>query len=379
MNMKALFGVLLACFCHAVFADPYYTGTRYTPYPPGCVTLPSRQADLFGDNVALVYSGRVWLDMAYKLQSTDPHANTAQVDMAVYRVGCAEPNRSMILVEFKLTEKWMYTRLILPSIAGEGGPMDGVPLELKSEPNGWGQSIAQNSLTMPIFGDYTNGFNDARLFTWRYVVDVSPAGQGWDPDYLVDYYNGPWRLAFFAEDGSQAFVVDIPATEEVLEPNPDLPFNGRLSGVWVEQGSADQGLIISFSNPVPPAGSEIADPEFSDLTVFLSWYTFDSQGNLLWLTGANRFPQGAAEVSIPIELVTHGQFLGDEKAERSVVGELQLRARQCNSLQINYDLGSLGLGSGEMHLQRAYALEIAGYPCRDYKARRDSLSQPTSH
>ncbi len=375
MRANTLLGLLLACFYHAALADPYYTGIPYAPYPPGCVTLPLRQTDLYGDNVALFYSGEVWLDAVHKVQSTDPFTNRGKVDMNVYRIGCAEPDRSVILVEFRLRPGWIYNEsYVLPTLGGEGTAMHIVPFELKAEPNTWGQSIAQNSLTRHSFGDYTDGWDDPHRFTWRYILDINPVGQYWDAGFLTEYYNGSFPLVFYAEDGSTLLNIDVPATQDALEPNPSLPLNGRLSGTWVEEGAADQGLLLSFSNPVPPTGSEIAEPELSDLTVFLSWYTFDTQGKLLWLTGAGRFPQGATEVSIPIEQVTQGQFLGSQVAERAVVGSVLLKALQCNELEAGYDLAGLGMGTGDMHLQRFEALEIAGYPCRDYKARLDSLS-----
>jgi hypothetical protein len=141
----------------------------------------------------------------------------------------------------------------------------------------------------------------------------------------------------------------------------------------VEAGAADQGFLLSFSNPVPPAGTAVAEPENAELLVFLSWFTFDSQGDMLWLAGEARFPQGSTEVSIPILRVTQGQFLGSQAAERTVMGQVRLKASQCNELEVDYDLSGLDLGAGDLRLQRLHALEIAGYPCRDYQARLDSL------
>jgi len=311
------------------------------------------------------------------VQSTDPFENRGPADVSLYRIGCAEPNRSVIMVEFRLPAEWIDWRhqtFVLPTVDGNDTAMPIVPFELKAEPNTWGQSIEQNSMTRHSFGDYTGGWDDPRRFTWRYVLDINPVGQYWDAGSLAEYYNGSFPLVFYAEDGSTLLSVAVPATRDVLEPNPALPLNGRLSGTWVEEDAADQGLLLSFSNQVPPTGSETAEPELSDLTVFLSWYTFDTQGKMLWLTGAGRFPQGATEVLIPIEQVTQGQFLERQVAEREVVGSVLLKALQCNELEAGYDLASLGMGTGGMHLQRFGALEIAGYPCRDYKARLDSLS-----
>lgn len=379
MKVKIPLGILLACFYQAAPGDPYFNGTPYTPYPPGCVTLPLRQIDLYGDNMVQVYSGRVWLQRVHKVYSADPIKNLGQVDLSLYRMSCAEPNRSVILIEFKLPpESGMPQEFRLPTVGGDGTAMHIVPFELKAEPNTWGQSIEQNALTGRSFGDYTNGWDDAHRFTWRYVLDIVPGGATWDPGFLTEYYNGAIPLMFYSEDGSVMFEIDVPATRDVLEPNQVLPLNGRLSGAWIEENAVDQGFILSFSNPVPPTGSKITEPEFSDLSVFLSWYTFDPQGYMLWLTGAGHFPQGATEVSIPIELVNHGQFLGNQAAYRAAVGSVQLKARQCNSLEVTYDLASLGLGMGDMRLQRPFALELAGYPCRDYKARLDNLTTDES-
>jgi len=375
MRTTPLLGLLLACFFQAVLADPYYTGVANTPYPPGCATLPLRQADLYGNNAALVYDGDIWLDHVHQGQSADPHGYRGQVDLKVWRIGCPEPDRSVVLVEFRLKPGWEASSTYrVPVVGSDGGPMHRIPFELKAEANAWGQGITQDSLTVHAFGDYTGGWDDPHRFTWRYVLDIGPMGQFWDPGFLTEYYNGHFPLDFYAEDGSTLLQVVVPATHEVLEPSPALPLNGRLSGTWVETGAADQGLLLSFSNPVPPAGDTMLEPELSDLSVFLSWYTFDATGKLLWLTGAARFTQGATEVSIPIERVTQGQFLGGKKAERAVVGSVRLRARQCNDLEAGYELGGLDLGTGTMRLQRFEALEVAGYACRDYKARLDSLS-----
>lgn len=372
----------LAWSSPAILANGYYTANSATPYPPGCVTLPSRQEALYGDNIAHFWSGSMWLEVVSKVQSPDPLKNLNLVDVDMFRVGCAEPDRSVILVEFRLRPEWVdprYSQIVLPTFGGDGTAMHLVPFDLVPEPHGWGQSAQQHALTKRTIGDYTGGWDEPRRFSWRYVLDIGPAGAGWDADFLADYYNGSFPLGIHRSDGWTGMSVEVPATRDVLARNPALPLNGRLSGTWVEEGAADQGFLLSFSNPVPPAGSEVAEPENSELLVFLSWYTFDTQGGMLWLTGVARFPQGATEVSIPILRVTGGRFLANQAADRAVVGEVRLQARQCNELELGYDLADLGLGAGDMRLQRLHALEIAGYPCRDYAARLASLSTRQTH
>jgi hypothetical protein len=378
MKQIVMPALLLACCCgtgQADLADPYFTGNPWSPYPPGCITLPTRQIDLYGDNVVRFWSGSMWLEVVAKVQSTDAYANMGLVYINMYRVGCAEPNRSVIVAEFTLPQTWVDPRnaqLVLPS-AGGSAAWDPVPFDFRAEPNSWGQTIEQQAITMRAIGDYTGGWDDARRFTWRYVLDVGPVGTYWGAEFLTEYYNGRFWLDLYRFTPFGTIGFEVPATQEVLQPNPSLPLNGRLTGTWVEPGAADQGFLLSFSNPVPPAGTAVAAPEQADQVVFLTWFTFDAGGKPLWLAGSARIPRGASEVDVPLVQATEGEFLGSRPADRRVVGSVLLSARQCNALEAAYDLAGRDLGSGTLHLRRLEALEIAGYPCRDYPARMASL------
>lgn len=386
MKIKPLLGLLLAFYSATSSADPYGTGRSYSPYPPGCVTLPLRQVDLYGDNVVRFWTGVLELEIVHKVGSHDMYNNFRPIETSLYRVGCAEPGRSVILVEFRLPQEWSEprdSRLVLPTFGGVTG-FHSVPFILKSEPNAWGQSLQQHLLTKQSFGDYTNGWYDARNFTWLYVLDIAPVGEFWGD--TTEYYNGSFGLEVYRAGGAYSgTALAVPATSDVLEPNRVMPLNGRLTGTWVEEGAADQGFLLSFSNPVPPAGSEVEGAENSKLNVFFSWFTFDSQGRQLWLAGDARFPQGATEVTIPIIQVKNGQFLGPRPEtgpginSRVTVGEVRLKARSCNMLDAEYDLTGIDLGTGELHLQRLHALETASYPCRDYKARLADITPLNSN
>lgn len=381
--MKARFicGITLAVYGLAAQAGTYYTGNPFTPYPPGCATLPTVQASLYGDNAVRFWSGSLWLEVVNKLQGDDPFKNLGQVDLSLYRVACAEPGRSLIVAEFRLPSEWVDPRksvLVLPSFAFEGpGGFHYVPLQLNAEPNLPGQAPGQRDFTKYAIGDYTNGWYDPRGFTWRYVLDMDPAAGGWGPD-VTEMYNEPHGPLYVLQNNEMLAAIDVPATLALVQPNPALPLNGRLNGVWVEDAAADQGLVLSFGNPIPSSGPQADAPESADLLVFLSWYTFDANGEALWLTGAAPFSQGSTEVQIPIELVEQGQFLGGKAAERSVIGTARLKASSCDELELEYDLADLGLAAGNIRLQRFQALETAGYPCRDYKARQDSLFSENS-
>ena len=374
MKAKFLCGLVLAGYSLAALSDAYYTGNPYTPYPPGCATLPALQASLYGNNAVRFWSGSLWLETVFK--------NLGQVDLNLYRVACAEPGRSLVVAEFRLPSEWVDPRkswLVLPSFAFEGpGGFHYVPLQLNAEPNLPGQVPGQRDFTKYAIGDYTGGWYDPRYFTWRYVLDMGSSAAGWGPD-VTEMYNEPHGPLYVLQNNELLASIDIPATPALLLPNPALPLNGRLSGVWVEDAAADQGLVLSFSTPIPASGPQADAPETADLLVFLSWYTFGANGEDLWLTGAARFAQGSTEVLIPIELVENGQFLGGKAAERSVIGSARLKALACNEIELQYDLADPGLAAGTIQLQRFQALETAGYPCRDYRARQASLFPGDNH
>jgi hypothetical protein len=366
------------------YADPYYTDPALAPYPPGCVTLPARQVDLYGDNVVPFWSGSLSLELVHK---SPGNTGFGRVEASMYRVGCAEPNRSVIMMEFRLPAEWvdpLESRFVLPTFTAEGpGGFHYIPFELKPEPNARGQSYDQQSLTKHTLGDYTGGWDNPHRYTWRYVLDMAPAGAIWEP--LADFYNGAFLLQVYSSGSVGEPFIDVPATRSVLERNPALPLNGRLTGTWVEPGAADQGFLLSFSNHVPPAETGSAWPRRPELLVFLSWYTFDAEGGPLWLAGNARFSAGATEVSVPVVKVPNGHFLGPPVETglgvdpRMSAGDIRLKARSCNDLELDYDLGAIELGAGTLQLRRLFALETAGYPCRDYGARLASQSPEPAH
>jgi hypothetical protein len=103
--------------------------------------------------------------------------------------------------------------------------------------------------------------------------------------------------------------------------------------------------------------------------MFLSWFTYDSDGEMLWLTGAAQFHMGAPFLTVPIEKVNHGEFMGNKTADREVVGSVTIAGSNCNNLRFDYDLTDIGLGTGTQNLHRLFSLETAGYTCRDLEAR----------
>ena len=372
--MKTSYLAFMAACC-AFNAQAYsnFMESPYTPYPPGCVTLPDLQSALYGDNVVKVFEGEKTLRDASKPASKPPAG--LPVNVAVYRVACAEENRSVILVEFSIPERLdpaeTFYVLSRVEVAFFWGVWDWHSfMQLSAEPNGQG-SAGQLGGSL-VFGGNTPGMWDGHERRWTYVLNSSLPPSRQDIFYWYispETYNEHLRLWVESERPGWGWTVDIPPTAEVVDVNPRIPLSGRLSGNWIFDGASDQGISLAISEVV---GESV--PEFDALTeqpllLFLSWFTFDTKGDKLWLTGAVEFPMGASEVIVPIEDVSEGQFLGGKTAQRSVVGSVTLTGNSCNDLAFQYDLSAIGLGTGTQHLRRLYSLETAGYACRDYAAR----------
>ena len=363
MRPQLLAFVSILC-SNNIFSFSTFLENPYSPYPAGCATLPDQQTLLYGENVVKFADQRITLtDASNPLLELD-------ANVAAYRIACADSNRSVVWLAFTMPVDVPSGGLyVTPEVRAELGDNYYAAMSLAREPNSWdvgneGWSHGQ------IFGgaaDYENVYEK----TWIFVLDnTSPFAAYFDPSNIVSaaQYNANFNLELNWRDYG-GYVIEVPATANVLTANPGIPLSGRLSGNWVINGASDQGFVIAISEVVGDAIPQVNNLLNSPLLIFLSWYTFDSDGDLLWLTGATQFEMGDTEVTIPIEKVTNGEFMGSKTADRSTVGNVTITGNNCNDLSLQYDLTNIGLGSDTQHLQRLFSLETAGYACRDLEAR----------
>jgi len=367
--MKTNIFVLLALFCSFnLQAYSNFIENPYTPYPPGCATIPDLQTALNGDKVAKFFERVIPLYA--------PGSSTTPVDTLVtaYRVACADTNRSVIWLAFNAPEGSPGEQYYLtPEVRVVIGESMYYGVTLEREPNSWdlGNHPWQYSQVFGYRDDWFFGGGDSHDRTWIFVLDAhAPINDGFEAGYAISpsQYNGGLRLELNWRD-QQGWDIQVPSTASLFASTPRVPLSGRLSGNWVVDGASDQGFVIAVSEVVPDSVPEPNELLESPLLMFLSWYTFDADGEMLWLTGAAQFAMGATEVTIPIEKVTHGEFMGDKTADRSVVGSVTITGNNCNDLSLQYNLSDIGLGSGTKHLERLFSLETAGYVCRDLEAR----------
>jgi hypothetical protein len=274
--------------------------------------------------------------------------------ISVWQMGCPEPDRRILMVTLELLDDQdgITEIALLPWATGTvvGDPTR-YRFRLNAEPN-------TNEAMDDVNGILYEGIEAT------FILDThAPLADDFDVNrvMLASQYNGAFELELEDPEGYTS-IVSVPRYKGTLAA-ADMTLTGRLSGNWVTPGAADQGFVLAFE--------ELADE--SEGLFFLSWYTYDAGGDLLWLTGANTYDLQAAEVSFDIELVTDGSFLGSRKANRQVVGSGTIRAFDCSDLELSYDLTALGLGAGTIPLRRLFALEIQGYACGDSASRLEHM------
>lgn len=336
--------VLAVLFSANAFAIENFVTQATTLYPPACLSTAGP------DEVFTPSQTRIaFLDQVVKFTAFPETKNDASIDMQIVRRGCKDPDRSVILVSTSLITGG--DAFFLPRFFAE---IEGTryPLRLANEPNSFEQNYG-GALQSTGREDFVlDGVAESRTASTANIISVAQ-------------YNGAFKLIM--QDGfdeSIEFELAIGAYSGLQKPRK-FPMNGRMSGNWVSEGATDQGFLISFN--------EFIDGDGVRNMVFLSWYTFNTDGSTLWLVANNFHDIAADSVELNIQLVENGAFLGKKPVDRTDVGSATMTVESCNEITFEYDLASLGLGVGSITLTRIFSLEIAGYACRDQTARLDAL------
>jgi hypothetical protein len=360
--MKFLTCCLLAmCFVSSAHGRSNFMSNPDLPYPPGCAGDPARTMVPF-----LTYA-RVVLH--------DPARNQElEVRLDGFRSTCSEPGRSLIWLRFDAVHHGdLNFRLELPGVRVTPAAGGARPMSLAATPNGWGSGsdpqLGRQYLENTVIPDWMGPVAPAEI-SGLYVLDnTTPMYNYPNGPLSADDYNGAITVELVYPPDTIVKTFQVPATADLFGPESGIPFSGRLSGMWVVAGANDQGMAISISNRV---GADITDNASRDdlpLVLFLAQYSYDSEGNLLWLTGSADFEQGSNDISLDMVRVQNGEFMGDKPASREPAGTVRLVARSCDDITFEFDYAQLGMGSGSYRLQRLYSLETAGYDCRDYAAK----------
>jgi hypothetical protein len=103
------------------------------------------------------------------------------------------------------------------------------------------------------------------------------------------------------------FAVDFHSPEKSLA---DIGLNPGLTGTWWNSDRAGEGFLLEFG----------AAPATGALTLFFSFYTYDSLGNQVWLVGNGPAPSGTS-ITVNVN-ITDGAMWGADFDTADVVSEL---------------------------------------------------------
>jgi len=336
---------LALLFSQAVFSIENFVTQATTLYPPACVsTAPLEQVSTPSD------SRDVFLAQIGKYTAYPDTTSQADVEVFVFRRGCKDPDRSVIFLTTNLIAAGN-SAFYMPRVFAKIGGIR-YPLRLANEPNSFEQKQGGTIKGVGLREYILDGVAESEITGTANVISIAQ-------------YNGAFTL--IVQDGfdpSMELEVPVDAYTGFQKPR-NFPLNGRLSGVWVVQDVPDQGFVIAFNEVINASGVQNM--------LFLSWYTYNTDGTTLWITAGGFHEIAADSVDLELELVTNGEFLGSKVADRSIVGSATLTAESCNELTLTYVLDDLGLGSATITLVRIFSLETAGYACRDQTARLDAL------
>ncbi len=312
----------------------------FTLYPPGCATN-LEEIVLSTGGQELIVSGVLDADSVGEA--------TVPVFLELFRIGCADANRSVLVLTLEVVESdnGQNDQARIPTFYLVNDNKVG-RLRPTRDPN-TNQADATGTLIFESLGRQT--------FYLDSVTPFQADFEFWD-DLFPDDFNDGFELEI-AQRVAPDFVIDVSDYTDELQPD-SMPLNGRHSGVWVSDGASDQGFVISFSE---------LEGNFTEGVIFFSWYTFDAEGNNVWLVGNTNFAHGDTEVELELLWVTDGSFLGDRTAARTSAGSAIISARNCATLDMSYVLEALGLGSGIIELKRISKLETMGYNCMDAQTR----------
>ena len=127
---------------------------------------------------------------------------------------------------------------------------------------------------------------------------------------------------------------------------------GGVSGEWFNPDRDGEGFFV-----------EVVENN-DQLQFVVAWFTYDEQGNQMWVVGAQPISSSTTTVLVPVQ-VTFGALFGDEFDPNDVVredwGTLRWEFPDCNTARMDYD--SFDFGSGTIDLTRLTKLK--GVDCEE--------------
>lgn len=270
--------------------------------------------------------------------------NSAVVRVRAWRIGCHEPGRSAIALNFKVISGSSEVRYPLPVLISQ----DAFPRSSGLFHFGRSDYYDREGIAMtPMAGQATMSFVDgATLIVDAHVDRISP-----------EKYNSLLTLRLEWPSGDETVMTIQNYNEFVSVPQlPEAPLHGRYTGQWIVDGLPRQGLVMQIGE-LPPDRNYL----------FLTMFTY-LDGAPTWVVGNADFPVGANTVTVDMWTLAGGEYFTEslgsyqrEDVTQQNLGTITIRPRHCNAVDADIDFSAVGYGQVSRRFERL--IRIAGYDC----------------
>lgn len=353
--MRVITALFLIVFIHidgsAQLLDPRenFLSDGLSFVPPNCLTnpFPGPSGNVITSDVGFPTTG-------------DVNGPTTIVRLNIWRVRCPESNRSSVMVRFINLSGNLLEAPALGPILISAGPDDFAGGILRPFAN---DASFVEQVTIQADWLSNGGVSEA------YQLNYTNFPEGPPSTLDADEYQQSLDITFFGFDNNGNLLPFLSVnTLSIDDANgnqqfPLPPLTGRHNGNWVVQDTSDQGILVSVG--------ELPNRE---LVLFIAWFTYGPSGEQAWYTGNALFSIGDNSVTFNLTRGMGGEFQGNTPANRETVGTATLAVSSCAELIFDFDLSSIGQGTGSSILQRLFAGETAGYVCRDLDSRLSELN-----
>ncbi len=180
---------------------------------------------------------------------------------------------------------------------------------------------------MYIYGDFCAGT----------IWGLQNVGGQWQNQLLIE--SGMSVFTFGEDERGNVYLSADNRLFLISDGEPQLqtgvPFDGSFSGTYIINGLNDQGFFVTVGSNV------------NGLFLFIAWFTYDQNGDDMWLVGNNVITADSNAVTMGIQRLSGLNFLeiSTDTAIRDVVGDMTITAIDCDTLEITFDFGALGAGT----------------------------------
>lgn len=351
MRILILFTTLLFAGNASATGEINVLTDLFSPFPPGCVAVSLPTAPVSADNELF--------DEVISAPGIGSFTRDASVRVRIWRVGCADEGYSVVMVRL---QKLSGPRPVLvPQAFVDAGQVE-VPFH------------EAQLISLPAAGNVGAAGNVLSEAGQTFMLAADPLAIDGETDFLPEDYNRLFTLELFwggfspeAAPVGELFPID--AYEPAFDPPQfDTPLlHGRMNGAYIFDGNPSAGLFLNIGEQLSEIGGELVDSNF----VFAAFFSY-RDGAPFWTVGGTG-PQepGISTVTLNMLAYRGGEFISrvprysEANLVEEPIGTMTLRVIDCNTVRVDYDFRSSGMGQDSLDAIRV--VRVAGYDCNPWE------------